>query len=531
MRRLLLCSLSFLLLSFSLQAQLPLRIAADSAVRKSAYVPDLNNNSASLSFVRGDDVLIEVGLFQNGHFVTNLNSYTNLVCQIFSTQNSTSGPLMAQSVTNGTPAWNANCAYAGWISNSAPDTNWHAQFYFPDTQTSIPLNGQASQTYWMRLAAGTTNNRTVTFLEGPVTIYDGPISPDYIAPGFPASLAVDQYVNLYPPQTNFFAQNSNLLNQAVNGAHGGGSGNYDPRVIATNGSGQITVAGTLSNISAQVSTSINGGGITNVPVTAIVGAPSTNIVRASATVTPDSLSGAPLILVVGPDGTNHAVTVFSNAPVFYNGVMSLVDATVGAAFFYAGSALSHFTNLWESSPAGWATPSAISAGAATFGGLLMQNTNATFANGHNSTGGGDTNYALGFFGNGPGLTNLQSTNVLIVSSSNDVTSVNLLSGTNWPVVFNRDYWTFVSNNICISNCQNLNAAADNWVNIFLRVTNIAQTVYVSWAPWPSGAIPILNGFTNGWPLIFSQGYYHLCGHIFGTNWATNAEWELTNPSL
>src|SRR5580692_3338958 len=90
-RSALLCFLCYLLFNFSSSAQLPLRIAADSAVRKSAYVPDLNNNSASLSFVRGDDVLIEVGLFQNGRFVTNLNSYTNLVCQIFSTQNSTSG--------------------------------------------------------------------------------------------------------------------------------------------------------------------------------------------------------------------------------------------------------------------------------------------------------------------------------------------------------------------------------------------------------------------------------------------------------
>jgi len=449
-------TLCLLLFHLHLDAQLPLRIAADAAVRKSAFVPDLNNNNSSVSFVRGDDVVIEIGLFQNGRFLTNLAPYTSLTCQIFNTQNSTNGPLMAQSVTNspGSPFWNTNCAYNSWLSNSPPDTNWHAQFYFPDTQTSVGLNGQASQTYWLRLAAGTTNNRTVTFLEGPVTVYDGPISPDYIAPAFPFSLAVDQYGNLYPPQTNFFVENSNLLNQAVSGGHGGGSGNYDPRVLATNGSGQITAAGTLSNINAQIATSINGGGITNVPVTSIVGAPSTNIVRASATVTPDSLVGAPLLLVAGPDGTNHAVNTLSNS----------------------------FT-------------------------------------------------ALGFFGNGPGLTNLQSTNVQIVASTNDATTTSALGGTNWAVVFNRDYWTFVSNNICISNCQGLNANADNWVNIFLRVTNTSQTVYISWAPWPSGAIPILNGFTNSWPLIYSQGYYHLCGHIFGANWATNAEWELTNPSL
>ncbi len=504
--------LGFLLFNLPAAAQLPLRIAADSAIRKSAYIPDLNNNSASLSFVRGDDVLIEVGLFQNGRFVTNLSTYTNLVCQIFSSQNATNGPLMAQAVTNGATAWNSQCTYNGWISNSLPDTNWHAQFYFPGPQTAVPLNGQASQTFWMRIAGAATNNRTITFMEGPVTVYDGPISPDYIAPAFPSSLPVDQFGNLYPPLTNFFVENSNLLNQAVSGSHGGGGSSniFDPLVIATNGSGQITIAGTLSNISVQAATPINGGGITNVPVASIVGAPSTNIVHASATVTSDSLAAAPLLLVAGADGTNHAVNTLSNsftatgALASLGGVFSLMDSATGATYSYSGSTLSHFTNLWESSPAGWSTPNPISAGPAIF-----------------------TSVAA----NGAALTNLQSTNIVIPASTNDVTSVNLLGGTNWSLYFNRDYWTFVSNNICISNCQGLYPNADNWVNLFLRVTNTSQTVYISWAPWPSGAVPILNGFTNSWPLIYSQGYYHLCGHIFGTNWATNAEWELTNPSL
>ena len=255
-----------LCLTSTSQAQIPLRLSCDAAVRKSAYIPDLNNNNASVSFVRGDDVLIEIGLFQNGHFVTNLNTYSNLSCQIFTSQNSANGPLMTQAVTNGTAAWNNNVNYNGWISNSPPDTNWHAQFYFPDTQTSIPLNGQPSQTYWMRVAATGTNNRISTFLEGPVTVYDGPISPDYIAPAFPFSVAVDQYDNLYPPQTNFFVVNSNLLQQAIgtlstlviktNLAVGGtlavthgatfASFSSDAGYIASDGSGDLTVNGNVT---------------------------------------------------------------------------------------------------------------------------------------------------------------------------------------------------------------------------------------------------------------------------------------------
>jgi hypothetical protein len=241
-----------LLAATSLQAQTALRIAADAAVRKSAFIPDLNNNNASLSFVRGDDVTFEIGLFQNGRFYTNLYQLTNLTLQVFTAQNTTNGPLMAQSVTNsvGSPWWNTNCTLGGWTSNSLPDTNWQAEFYFPGMQTSIPLNGQASQTYWLRLVALTTNNHTVTFMEGPITVYDGPYLQSYIAPGFPLSLAVDQFGDLMTAFTNFFNANSNLLNLSVNNNHGTGGGSGSPGTNLVAAGGNLNLNGALTNISS-----------------------------------------------------------------------------------------------------------------------------------------------------------------------------------------------------------------------------------------------------------------------------------------
>lgn len=130
--------------------------------------------------------------------------------------------------------------------------------------------------------------------------------------------------------------------------------------------------------------------------------------------------------------------------------------------------------------------------------------------------------------------------ITLPGTTNDSTTTNLLVGapgyTNWQTIVNQGYMGFISNNVCISNLQSLVAGQMNWVDIFLRNTNASAVVYLSWA---GNAPAILNGGTNGpvfgggltnaWPLYPSTGYYHAHGTIFGTNWATNAVWELSNP--
>jgi hypothetical protein len=368
-----------LLAATSLQAQLPLRIAADAAVRKSAFIPDLNNNNASLSFVSGDDVTFEIALFQNGRFLTNLYLYTNLTCQVFTSQNTTNNPLMTQTITNsvGSPWWNTNCTLGGWTSNSLPDTNWQAQFYFPSVQTSFSLNGQASQTYWMRIFATQTNSRIVTFMEGPITIYDGPSNPDYVPPVWsgiagignifesgvgwiPASTigggggggtsgtnisVVGTTVNLNPVIT-FPANgvNTNAIQSAgaVTGAmkFTGAPSNSCTVEIESVTNGSAIAAFRVKNSSGVYNFWVdtngilfaNGGGVTNLSLTAltpayysaltnalavVAAAPSTNIIKQGATISSDYPTAVlPQLLQVGPDGLIHISNTITNPLTF-----------------------------------------------------------------------------------------------------------------------------------------------------------------------------------------------------------------------
>ncbi len=63
-----------------------------------------------------------------------------------------------------------------WSNNTSPF--YHAAFVFPNSQTAVALNGQASVNYWLRILAQTTDTpaKIVTLLDGPITVRDGPIS-------------------------------------------------------------------------------------------------------------------------------------------------------------------------------------------------------------------------------------------------------------------------------------------------------------------------------------------------------------------
>jgi hypothetical protein len=75
------------------------------------------------------------------------------------------------------PAANMNpgLTQAQWSNNSSPF--YHAAFVFPNSQTAVSLNGQATVNYWLRIFAQTTDApaKIITLLEGAVTVKDGPI--------------------------------------------------------------------------------------------------------------------------------------------------------------------------------------------------------------------------------------------------------------------------------------------------------------------------------------------------------------------
>jgi hypothetical protein len=184
-------------------AQTQIRLSGDSAIRYNPSILD-SNTLNSIQFIRGDFVTFDCGIFDKAVFRSNLTQFTTATLQIFDTQNSTNSPLMSATVTNGAGTnngWNPNCQYTNWSSNSPLSlTNWNFEFNFSDAQTSITLNGQAAQGYWLRLFATTTDAtpRIITYLEGPVTVYDGPISSSPSVPSAWFRVGIDVFGNEQP---------------------------------------------------------------------------------------------------------------------------------------------------------------------------------------------------------------------------------------------------------------------------------------------------------------------------------------------
>jgi hypothetical protein len=152
-------------------AVLPIRLFCDLAARNEPVI-DLNTGQAAL-FYRGDDVELDIGLGEDGVLLTpNLSNIASVTCQLFRAQNDTNAPLMSCTVL--AAAMNLTLTAAQWTGAGAAP---HAAFIFPNAQTYIPLNGAASQNYWLRITLTTADAtaKVMTVLDGPITVLDGPI--------------------------------------------------------------------------------------------------------------------------------------------------------------------------------------------------------------------------------------------------------------------------------------------------------------------------------------------------------------------
>ena len=151
---------------------LPIRLFCDLAARNQP-VTDLNTGQPAF-FYRGDDVEIDAGLGESGVLLTpNLSNILSVNCQLFASQNDPGAPMMSCTVP--AAAMNLTLTAAQWAAASAAP---HAAFIFPNSQTYIPLNGAASQIYWLRITLTTADAtpKVITLLDGPITVLDGPVS-------------------------------------------------------------------------------------------------------------------------------------------------------------------------------------------------------------------------------------------------------------------------------------------------------------------------------------------------------------------
>jgi hypothetical protein len=132
------------------------------------------------TFYRGDDIEIDIGIGQNGSLLappiasSGAGGIASIACQMFESENDTGSPMMSCTV----PAASLNLALTQANWNAGGSTNSHAQFIFSNSQTGISLSGAASVNYWLRITAQTTDSppKTITLLDGPITIRDGPVS-------------------------------------------------------------------------------------------------------------------------------------------------------------------------------------------------------------------------------------------------------------------------------------------------------------------------------------------------------------------
>jgi len=142
---------------------LPIRLFCDLA--SPGNLNDLNRNSQPPSFYRGDDVEIDIGLGENGSLLTSVSNVASVTTQLFAAENDTSAPMMSCT----TSTINTGLTQTQWTNNTTPF--YHAAFLFPNSQTAVGLNGQASVNYWLRITAQTTDSpaKTITLLNGPIT--------------------------------------------------------------------------------------------------------------------------------------------------------------------------------------------------------------------------------------------------------------------------------------------------------------------------------------------------------------------------
>ena len=194
----------------------------------------LDQNTQQIpQFYIGDDVALQINLLSAGALIpTNqITAFTNIMVEIFLAQNDTNAPQMSNSVvssnvwTSSTGATNnfyfTNLTASAFTNGAATyPTNGQIMLYWPGGPgglTALNLNGNDSQNFWLRCFATATNGVTTTFGEGSILVLNAPITA--LSPALSLGqvyLGVSNTTSvLIPPFTNFFVDNSNLLNASV----------------------------------------------------------------------------------------------------------------------------------------------------------------------------------------------------------------------------------------------------------------------------------------------------------------------------
>lgn len=123
---------------------------------ESRSATDLSTNSTTAAIWRGNDIVIDVGVFHKGSPLA-LTNVALLTLQIKDKQNPTAGAL-AEVALNA-----ADLTFSITDSGFSAGSEQHGSFIFTSAQTNQSLNNAASRTFWLVLSGVTTTGKSLTY--------------------------------------------------------------------------------------------------------------------------------------------------------------------------------------------------------------------------------------------------------------------------------------------------------------------------------------------------------------------------------
>lgn len=161
-------------------SQIPIRCRLSIISNPPAYPIDDNTGEAP-RFWRGQDVEVQVGIFNSVNIPIDLSNVSELQLTI---RESSTSPYAYASTLSGTiiPV----ISYSSWSAGTAQQ----ASFDLTAALTDLPLEGQQSMELWMQIVGYTSTGTQLVYGAGPITVYNpGAYSPPSL-PGVVAEQSV-----------------------------------------------------------------------------------------------------------------------------------------------------------------------------------------------------------------------------------------------------------------------------------------------------------------------------------------------------
>ena len=143
-------------------SQIPVRCRLSIVSNPPAYPIDDNTGEAP-RFWRGQDVVVQVGIFNSVNIPIDLSNIADLQLTI---RQSPTSPYAYASTLSGTIV--PVISYSSWAAGTAQQ----ASFNLTAAMTDLPLDGDQSAELWMQIVGYTASGNQLVYGAGPITVYN-----------------------------------------------------------------------------------------------------------------------------------------------------------------------------------------------------------------------------------------------------------------------------------------------------------------------------------------------------------------------